>query len=205
MKTHLIQTGAAVVLAATADATESTELNSILERMRDNNPKVRGEAWSQAAQCGVTAIKPLVALLDHAEVEVFRAAQRALSQIVHQAGKPGATEAAASAAKTLAQLLPESSTRVRRELLWLLSEIAGDSEVAPVAAWLSDLELREDARLVLQRIPGDPAIKALQKGLTTAPEDFKPHLAQSLRARGVTVDGYPSEKLVPVKKTTVGA
>jgi hypothetical protein len=94
---------------------------------------------------------------------------------------------------------------VRRELLWLLSEIAGDSEVAPVAAWLSDPELRENARLVLQRIPGDPSIKALQKELTTAPEDFKPHLAQSLRARGVTVDGYPSEKLVPVKKTTVGA
>jgi hypothetical protein len=88
--------------------------------------------------------------------------------------------------------------------LWLLSEIAGDSEVAPVAAWLSDPELCEDARLVLQRIPGDPSIKALQKGLTTAPEDFKPHLAQSLRARGVTVDGYPSEKLAPVKKSTVG-
>ena len=68
---------------------------------------------------------------------------------------------------------------------------------------LSNKELREDARMSLQRIPGRQSLAALKNGLKTAPEDFKLNIAQSLRKRGVKVPGLACVKLVPTKKTNV--
>jgi len=68
---------------------------------------------------------------------------------------------------------------------------------------LSNSELREDARMVLQRIPGRRSLAALRAGLKAAPKDFKINIAQSLRQRGVRVRGLPCVKLVPTKKTNV--
>ena len=62
-----------------------------------------------------------------------------------------------------------------------------------------DEHLREDARMALERIPIQRAVQALKAGFEIAPEDFKPNLAQSLRKRGVKVEGYPCVKLVPTK------
>jgi hypothetical protein len=85
----------------------------------------------------------------------------------------------------------------------MLSEIAGDEAIEGMAALLTDQELREDARCSLTRLPGAKATAALKTALANAPEDFKPALAQSLRVRGLKVEGYPSQKLVPTKKTNV--
>jgi hypothetical protein len=85
----------------------------------------------------------------------------------------------------------------------MLSEIAGDEAVEPVAALLKNKELREDARMVLQRIPGRTSLGALKSALRSAPEDFKFAIAQSLRNRGARVSGYPSQKMVPTRKTKV--
>jgi len=85
----------------------------------------------------------------------------------------------------------------------MLSEIAGDDAVDVVSPLLSDADLREDARMVLQRLPGDRSLAALQAGLKSAPEDFKPNIAVSLRQRGVEVSGFPSAKLVPTKRTGI--
>ena len=87
----------------------------------------------------------------------------------------------------------------------MLSEIGGDESVEPIARLLSDKDLREDARCSLERLPGDKAVAALKTALATAPADFKPNIAQSLRARGVTVPGLPCRKLVPTRKTGVKA
>jgi len=92
---------------------------------------------------------------------------------------------------------------VRREVLWMLSEIGRRRSIEPIAALLSNKELREDARMVLQRIPGRGSIAALRAGLKAAPKDFKINIAQSLRQRGVRVRGLPCVKLVPTKKTNV--
>ncbi len=59
--------------------------------------------------------------------------------------------------------------------------------------------LREDVRMALERIPIKRAVQALKAGFEVAPEDFKGNLAQSLRKRGVKVEGYPCVKLVPAK------
>ena len=95
----------------------------------------------------------------------------------------------------------ENPVSVRREVLWMLSEIGGRNSVKPVARLMKNNELREDARMALERIPAKAAVAALQAGFEAAPEDFKPNIAQSLRKRGQEVAGYPCQKLVPKKKT----
>ena len=65
--------------------------------------------------------------------------------------------------------------------------------------------LREDARMALERIPGKRSVAVLEAALKAAPEDFKPNIGQSLRARGLKVRGLHCVKLVPRKKTNVKA
>ena len=87
----------------------------------------------------------------------------------------------------------------------MLSEIGSAAAVDPMAALLADADVREDARCALTRIPGAQATDALKKAMSSAPDEFKYALAESLRARGEKVSGYPSRKLVPTKQTTVKA
>lgn len=85
----------------------------------------------------------------------------------------------------------------------MISEIGGDESVSAVSSLLSHSDLREDARMTLERIPGAESLNALKSALKSAPQDFKPNLAQSLRARGEEVKGIPCKKLVPTKQTNV--
>ena len=87
----------------------------------------------------------------------------------------------------------------------MLSEIAGDESVDRIAALLGNSELREDARMVLDRIPGDKSLAALKAALETSSDDFKSAVAESLRRRGVATPGIPSQKLVPTRQTGVKA
>jgi HEAT repeat protein len=104
----------------------------------------------------------------------------------------------------LVGLLAEShGAPVQREALWMVSEIGDDACVAPMAALLADTELREDARNAVERIPGGASLEALKAALASAPDDFKPNLAESLRRRGEEVAGPPSAKMTPVKPTEV--
>ena len=100
-------------------------------------------------------------------------------------------------------LLKSDAVSVRREVLWMLSEIGDDDAIAPMAALLTDKEVREDARCALMRLPGARATAALKSAFGSAPEEFKPALAESLRRRGEKVEGYPSRKLVPTRPTSV--
>jgi hypothetical protein len=94
---------------------------------------------------------------------------------------------------------------VRREALWMVSEICETRPAAqPVAALLENPELKEDARLVLERLPGKAAVEALKAGFVSADEEFKFALAESLRKRGVDVEGYPSRKQLPARMKSSG-
>jgi hypothetical protein len=142
-----------------------------------------------------------------ADLEVARAAKNALWKIVRHAGRPGADEEQKAVESELCELLGDDQpVPVRREVLWMLSEIGGDLAVESIRQMpniLDNQDLREDARCAVQRIPGDAAIAALKDGLDYAPDDFKPALAAALRARGVEVPGIPDGKLVPTKQTKV--
>ncbi len=87
----------------------------------------------------------------------------------------------------------------------MLSEIGGEEQVSAIAVLLGHAELCEDTRMVLERIPGEASVAALKSGFAKADEQFKSNLAQSLRKRGVAVDGYPCQKLVPTRETKVKA
>jgi HEAT repeat protein len=136
------------------------------------------------------------------DLEVARAAKRALWKLVRDAGRPRAGKQKRAVEAELTGLLGDDQpVPVRREVLWMLSEIGGRNSIKPVAQLIRHAELREDARMALERIPTKRAVTALKARFKAAPEDFKPNIAQSLRKRGEQVAGYPCRKLVPTKKT----
>ena len=195
-----ISAGAA--LAAEAEAAANEAVDDLVARIRDKNDKVRGEAWQNAGRFGAPAVKPLAAVMSDEDFEIARAAKRGLWKIVRHVGRPGAdSERKAVVAELISLLKDARPVAVRREVIWMLSEIAGDEAVGPVAALLSDEELREDSRMVLERLPGEKSLSALKRGLETVPEKFKINIVQSLRARGVKVAGFPCRKLVPTRNT----
>lgn len=204
LKKVSLTVAAAGVMAEMANAAESEAVNKLIAGIKDKSDKVRAEAWLSAGEVGAPAVRPLAAVMTDKELEVARAAKRGLWKIVRYVGRPGAgDEKNAVAAELIALLSGSQPTPVRREVLWMLSEIGQDKSVEAIAALLSNRELREDARMVLQRIPGRRSIAALRAGLKAAPKDFKINIAQSLRQRGVRVRGLPCVKLVPTKKTNV--
>ena len=196
---------AAGVMSGTAGAARNKKaVSKLIAGIRDNDDKVRAEAWLGAGKFGAAAVKPLAKVMTDKEFEVARAAKRGLWKIVRHAGRPGAGNEKRAVVGELIDLLgDETPVPVRREVLWMLSEIGDRKSIKPIAALLSNGDLREDARMVLQRIPSKGAVAALKAGFKAAPEDFKLNIAQSLRQRGVKVRGYPCVKLVPTKKTNV--
>lgn len=206
---------------------EQPNVKKLIEALNSDDPDVRTEAWLSAGQYrgrGVVPVARLFARMDRRvrqlvrqdagpqqieqPLEVGRAAKRALWKIVRTVGAPGARGKRITVQR-LVGLLPQEKkmpVAVRREALWMISEIGQGQEVVDdVAKLLMDTELREDARMVLERIPGNYSVKALVEGLETVPEDFRLNIAQSLRARGVEVDPkrYPCQKMVPTRKTEV--
>ena len=201
-ETGLLATGMAVVLPVAGQEVE--DLNGLVNRIRSSDNAVRGSAWQSAENAGAGAVKPLSEVMVDPDFEIARAAKRALYRIVRHAGRPGAKAEAIAVVAQLIPLLKSPQALVRREAAWMLSEIAGDEAIQPMSALLKDPDAREDARCALARFSSNKATTAFKKAFTSAPEDFKPALAETLRDRGVKVKGYPSQKVVPSRKTTVG-
>lgn len=195
---------ATVVTAGTANAAESKAVDKLIVRIKDKSDKVRADALLSAGEVGAPAVKPLATVMTDKELEVARAAKRGLWKVVRHVGRPGAGgEKRAVTAELIALLSDNQPAPVRREVLWMLSEIGQSKSVEAIAALLSNKAFREDARMVLQRIPGRKSLAALKAGLKAAPKDFKLNIAQSLRQRGVRVRRLRCVKLVPTKKTNV--
>ena len=204
LKKASLATGAAGVMATRADAAQSKAVDELIAGLKNTSDKVRTEAWLGAGKVGAPAVEPLAKVMMQGELEVARAAKRALWKIVRHTGRPGADdEKRAVETKLLGLLGDDQPVAVRREVLWMLSEIGGSSSIRPIARLMRNKELREDARMALERIPIKRAVRALRASFKTAPEDFKTNIAQSLRKRGEEVEGYPCQKLVPKKKTNL--
>ncbi len=203
-KVSLAATTAAAMAGTAGAARNKKVVAKLIAGIRDDDDKVRAKAWLGAGKFGAAAVKPLAKVMTDKDFEVARAAKRGLWKIIRHAGRPGAGNKKRAVVGRLVELLgDEQPVPVRREVLWMLSEIGNRRSIKPIAALLSNRELREDARMVLQRIPSKGAVAALRAGLKAAPEDFKLNIAQSLRQRGVKVRGLPCVKLVPTKKTNV--
>ncbi|MCR4415455.1 MAG: hypothetical protein NUV77_23850 [Thermoguttaceae bacterium] len=186
---------------------EELTLEALIAKIKDNDAKVRAAAWQAAGKVGAKAVVPLAAVAGGGALEVARAANRALWQIVRTAGRPGAEEERAATVRELLEVLGDAQypLQLRRDVIWMLSEIIRDDEINPegAATLLDDVDLREDGRAALQRVPGERSLAALKIGFEAAEGDFKAALACSLRARGVQVAKPPCPKLVPTKTTSV--
>ena len=170
----------------------------------DSAGAVPAEAGAIAPAELKARVERSVGLMGGADFEAARAARRELAALVHQAGRPGAeTERRACSDALVAALGQERPEQVRRELLGLIAEISGDEAVSAVEALLLDEALRDDARMALERIPGRRSLKALESALGKVPTDFRRALAVSMRARGMSLQGLPSQKLIPTRTTRV--
>lgn len=191
--------------AIAQDSSPGKRIENLISGLKSSDETASASACESAAEYGASAVRPLAFTMAEAQFEVARRCKRALQRIVHHAGRPGAGTEAAAVETKLLPLISQTTfpVQVRRDLLWLLSEIGTARAVQPVADLLADTDLREDARCVLIRMPQPEAATALKHALGAGPEDFTIALADALRARGEQVDGYPSKKLVPTAKTTV--
>lgn len=180
------------------------KVNSLLAGIVSDDPEVRTQAWVGAGEVGPAAIPPLVEMMSHPNVESARAAKRGVWKIVRHVSRPGAEDDRSAVVAGLVEVVEgPSPVPIKIEALRMLPEIAGDSAVPALAASLSDVQLREDARTALERIPGEASLAVLVQAFVDVPEAFKPAIVRSLRNRGVEVEGYPEEKLIPSRPTKV--
>ncbi len=185
--------------------TASASVDAFIEQLKNPDHDVSGAACQGAATCGAPAVEPLGRLLDAPDFELARRTKRALYHIVRHAGRPGAEKERAAVEGKLISLLEGPSANIRRQALWMLSEIGGNKSIKAMSALLMDPEAREDARCALMRLPGRKVTAAFKTAFAQAPEEFKYALAESLRLRGERIDGYPSRKKIPTANTTVVA
>jgi HEAT repeat protein len=204
LKKLSLAAGAMAVSTGKSGAAEGQAVADLIAGLKDKNDNVRADALQSAAQIGAPAVRPLAEVMADKDVEVMRAGKRALWKIVRHVGRPGADDEKKSVVAELRGVLgDEQPALVRREVLWMLSEIGGSESVESIAPFLPVEEFREDARMVLERIPGRESLDALKEELKAADDDFKLSIAESLRKRGVRIRGLASVKLFPMKKTNV--
>ena len=177
------------------------DIQGLIDRIKSPDDVISGAAWQSAGPYGAAAVKPLAALMADGDFELARKGKRALYRVVRQAGRLEGSEECLAVERELVLLLGSGPARVRRDVVWMLSEIGSAGAVEVMAALLADQELREDARCALTRLPVPGAVTVLKAAFANAPEDFKYALAESLRQRGEKVEGYPTRKLVPTKQT----
>jgi HEAT repeat protein len=178
---------------------KNMELEELVRGIRSGKPEVRTRAWQQAGTVGAPAVKPLARLCTEQNLQVRRAAKRGLEAIVPTVGAPEVQPAKSAVIRELLALLADNQPiALRRDILWLLSEIGSGESVEPITMLLGHRVLREDARMVLERIQPEESLTSLRNALGSVPEHFRLNIAQSLRARPEAVDPekYPCQKLV---------
>lgn len=171
-------------------------LNELLGKIKSNDAAVRFEAWRGAGPAGAAAVGPLADLMSGADKGVARAATEALQRVAHYAARPGAlkSERLAVAGELLKVALSPRPRIARAQALHFLGFVGEDRNVPALARLLDDKEVREEARLALERIPGPASLRALSIAVQRAPDDFKANLRQSLynrQATKATIGAYP--------------
>ncbi len=179
-------------------------LEQLIQDIQSENHNIRAAARDQAGTVGAVAVRPLGEIAAGDNFEIARAANRAIQNIVYFTGRPGAEEEAAAVAAELLGLLDDSNpTQLRKDALWMIWQISGEQATRRVATCLQDPAIAEDARMALERLPGEGATSALQEAFDKASEEDRPALAYSLGMRGVSVEGVPDLRLQGVKPSTV--
>ena len=147
---------------------EPLTVDALIAMIKDRSDKVRAEGWTQCGQGGGGGRQAVGGGDDLRRCRSGSrlAARRALWRIVHYVGRPGGEKECAAVLPELHGLLADAwPEALRREVLWMLSEIGSAESVPAVAACLKSSELLEDARCALERIPGEESLAALKEAL----------------------------------------
>ncbi len=179
--THL----AMAALALPCWTAQANELDEFLVRIAGPQADLRAEAWKSAGPLGASAVLPLARLAETGEPEIREAVLRAIDVVTAYAGRPGAQEEQRAVAQALVEAVQSSDdTQLRREFLHYLGLLASDPEVPVLARLLEDPATGEDARIALERIPGDLATRALITALRSASsESVRLRLVDALARR----------------------
>ena len=165
-----------------------TDATQLLDQLQSPDAKVRYQAWQSAGAAGAGAVSGLGDLMASPDKSIAKCAHGALDVIAHYAARSGSGSMGAhDVTKALLKLSDSTRPRmVRADALYLVGMV-GDGRAVPVLVKLmADKEIREDARMALERIPGSAATNALKKAEPSAPDDYKPNIEQSLYDRNLT-------------------
>lgn len=162
------------------------EAKDLLDQLQSPDANVRLNAWKSAGPAGASAVSGLSDLMASPDKSIAKCATGALQNVAHYAARPGATKEAQAVTTALLKLADSTRPRkVRAEALTLVGAI-GDARAVPILTkLLADKDVREEARMALERIPGSASLNALKKAMASAPDDYKGSLQQSIQARTV--------------------
>lgn len=186
--------------APPARGAEDEAVNTLISKVTSENTEVRYSARFEAPKVGARAVAALARLMDESQVtesktgdvpryrrEVAITARAALAAIAHNAARPDADADRDKVAAEIGQALAQAqSLKLKRELLLLVGFVGQDREVPVVAKLLGDADpnVRETARLTLERIPGAAAVQALLDAAGRASDEMKPDLLFSVGKKG---------------------
>ena len=162
------------------------DVNDLTTKLKSGDPTVRYAAWSGAGPAGAPAVVPVGDLLGSADRGTAKAAKGALEAIAYYSTRPGAGKEAEAVSRELLILAgPGRPITVRAEAIHLLGFTAGPRAVPGLARLLSDPDVRDEARLALEQIPGRASFDALRRAVYSAAPEFQPALQQSIQSRGM--------------------
>ncbi len=197
--------GRSIAIAATAFASASVAAaaeaeEKFLDGLRSEDEDANYAAWSKAADMDPGVIPAVSALLTSKKPNVRKAAEESLKNIVHSVGKvidptslsansgrpddPGRMDRRQQVVRQFRSIL-DGKTHLTEKVTALrhLSLIGTSDDVAKIASFISDPELREEAAFCLERIPGKASEEAFLSALPSAAEDFKPRILAALGHR----------------------
>jgi hypothetical protein len=167
---------------------ERADIAGLLANIKSADGETRLRAQQGAGPAGAEAIAPLADIAAASDKGAAKAARGAMETIAHHSARPGAGAEARTVSTELLKIAQSDRPKqVRADALNLLGYTASDGKiVAGISALIANMELRDEARMALERIPGNASLNALKQAAQVAPADFRPHLEQSVRNRALT-------------------
>lgn len=162
------------------------DVRELMAKLGSSDAAVRYAAWQGAGPAGSAAVVPVGDLMASTDKGVVKAAKGALEGIAYYSTRPGADREAEAVSQELLKLAgPGRPFAARAEAIHLLGFTGSRRAVPALAALLSDAEVRDEARMALEQIPGGASLAALKRAFNSAPPDFQPALQQSIRNRAM--------------------
>jgi len=162
-----------------------------LADIQNQNADVRFAAWRAAGDQEADVIAELGKLIAGPSPGISKAANEALTTLVHSVGKDPASPKRPQIVKELLDLANSAGPLAARiHAFRLLSLAAGEDSVPAIAKSIQQAEVQEEVVFCLERIPGNASIKALLAAYPNAAAGFKPRILAALGHRRAA-EGLP--------------